>query len=230
MVACFDSMAEIPEFLKLHKEFHENIVEAWDDWTAEHNGDQTAQPGPSGAGGGRRHQGAAQTKADKAGGTGTGGQSSGGSAGGTSATGQRKREGGNINDKEGGKKPKQTKKNIELEKALVDATATKKVYSSAMSRAENLVTLIETSSEWAWARTAQSVGILRNMVNKVKASIGENPSMNRFILEDIKDLKRDVGAEALLGMATDFNKIKQPLDDIDSKQASLVAGHKTLKA
>ena len=214
----WDKMAEVPEFLKLHKEFHENMVEAWDSWAKEHNGEVDAGPGPSGARGRASPRGGAQQTSNNA-------NSSGGNT-----SGPKKRAASNTNEKQDTKKPKVSKKNQDLDRALADAVATKKVYSTAMSRAENLVTLIESSSEWGWARTTQSVGALRDMVNKVKFQIGENPSMSRFILEDVKDLRRDVGADALTVMATDFSKLKPSLDEIDSKQSSLVAGHKSLKA
>ena len=45
----------------------------------------------------------------------------------------KKREASNTNEKQDTKKPKVSKKNRDLDRALADAVATKKVYSTAMS-------------------------------------------------------------------------------------------------
>lgn len=222
----FDKMGEVAEFLKLNREFTEDMTEAWSLWTSEHDGDASAGPavGPSvGAQGGEQGVGTNPSgHNDKA------GSSKGQPEQGMKRT--REAEGGNTKlEKKDSKKGKQaSKKNQELERALAEAAQTKKLHSTAMSRAENLVTLIDASSEWGWARTPESLGALREMTLKLKGQISEDPEMSKFILEDIKDLRRDIGADALLAMASEFNKLKPILETIDAKQQSLVQGHKSL--
>ena len=52
--------------------------------------------------------------------------------------------------------------------------------------------------------------------------------MSQIILEDLKDLHREIGAETLLAMANEFNALRPALEAIDEKQSALRRGHKSM--
>ena len=52
--------------------------------------------------------------------------------------------------------------------------------------------------------------------------------MSQFILEDLKDLRREIGAETLLAMANEFNALRPALEAIHEKQSALRRGHKSM--
>ena len=61
------------------------------------------------------------------------------------------------------------------------------------------------------------------------AAQGEkNTAVSQFILEDLKDLRREIGAETLLAMANEFNALRPALEAIDEKQSALRRGHKSM--
>ena len=56
----------------------------------------------------------------------------------------------------------------------------------------------------------------------------KTPAVSQFILEDLKDLRREIGAETLLAMANEFNALRPALEAIDEKQSALRRGHKSM--
>ena len=50
----------------------------------------------------------------------------------------------------------------------------------------------------------------------------------QFLLEDLKDLKRQVGSESLLLIAQDFQALTPILESIEEKRVSLVKAHKSM--
>ena len=61
------------------------------------------------------------------------------------------------------------------------------------------------------------------------AAQGEKKTaVSQFILEDLKDLRREIGAETLLAMANEFNALRPALEAIDEKQSALRRGHKSM--
>ena len=59
-------------------------------------------------------------------------------------------------------------KNDALEKALAESIKVKKLHRDATAQAENVASQIDSSPEWAWARTQESVGALRALILQLK--------------------------------------------------------------
>ena len=112
------------------------------------------------------------------------------------------------------------KKNTSLDNALAEV---KKMHSEATSKAENLVTLIDSNPSWSWARTEEGIGVLRRLMAQVKEK--KSDAVSRFIL---RDLQRDVGPETLLHMATEFNEVRPALEGLIAKQKALMDAHKSM--
>lgn len=200
----YDVMAEVCEFLKLRKGYTEKMAEAWKTWEEEHSGAAT----------GSTSDGPQQT-----------GKNSGAKAGGNGGESLRaagNKRGSNVHTTPG----KKIKKDTELDKALAEASKVKKLHNEATSRAENIAALIDAASEWAWARTKEGVGTLRQLLLDLHSK--KSTAVNRFLLEDIKTLKKEVGAETLLVMALEFINLKSILESIDMKQSALQQAHKSM--
>ena len=60
------------------------------------------------------------------------------------------------------------KKNDALEKALAESIKVKKLHREASAQAENVASQIDSSPDWAWARTQESVGALRSLILELK--------------------------------------------------------------
>ena len=114
----------------------------------------------------------------------------------------------------------------ELELALIEAGKTKALYTSVVVRAENLVGQIDASATWAWARTPDSVGSLRTFISQIKDKV--TPSVARFVMEEIKMLETELGAETLLMTAKAFNSMKSDIVLLSDKVTSLIKAHNAL--
>ena len=133
-----------------------------------------------------------------------------------------------VDPESDGKTPKKGKSNLET--LLVDSAKVKVLYSRVMSKAENLVETITTADAWAWARTSDSIGKLEKLIKEVKTQVASNENIGRMVLEDLKDLKADMGEKTLEAAATALNLLKPGRESIDQKQSSLVKAHKTMKS
>ena len=204
----YDSMGEVVEYLKLRKGFTERMQEAWTLWEEEQacNTD----------GGGTRASGTRDSQASSS------GMRRSASSEGVVASG--KRAAGEETPKAGKAGKKQ--KNDALEKALAESIKVKKLHREATAQAENVASQIDSSPDWAWARTQESVGALRALILQLKEQ--KTPAVSQFILEDLKDLRREIGAETLLAMANEFNALRPALEAIDEKQSALRRGHKSM--
>jgi len=204
----FNKMGEVMEYLKLSVSFTERMSEAWSLWEEENSGSGDATAGKPDV-----RKSPANPKSSASCST---------PGAGNDSTGGRKRAGCG----DGGSAQKKPKKNECLEKALAVAVKVKKLHTEATSRAENIVGLIDTCSDWAWARTQDAVGTLRDLIMQMKAK--RSTAVNRFILEDIKVLRREIGGDYLLAMANEFIALKPSLEAIDAKQIALLSAHKSM--
>ena len=93
-------------------------------------------------------------------------------------------------------------------------------------RAENLVGQIDVAAEWAWARTQDSVGSLREIIASIKSKI--TPGVSRFVMEEIRDIKSELGSETLASTAKEFVALKPTLEKLDQKLNALIKAHKAM--
>ena len=110
---------------------------------------------------------------------------------------------------------------------MAEAGKTKGLYTSVVVRAENLVEQTDTMAPWAWARTQDSVGRLRELVGAVKKQV--TPGVSRFVMEEIRTLKTELGEETLLATAKLFNSLKPDLETLSDKVSSVIKAHHTLR-
>ena len=106
---------------------------------------------------------------------------------------------------------------------MAEAGKTKVLYTSVDVRAENLVEQIDTMAPWAWARTQDSVGRLRELVGAVKTQV--TPGVSRFVMEEIRTLKTELGEETLLATAKLLNSLKPDLETLGDKVSSVIKAH-----
>ena len=111
---------------------------------------------------------------------------------------------------------------------MAEAGKTKGLYTSVVVRAENLVEQIDTMAPWAWARTQDSVGRLRELVGAVKNQVLP-PGVSRFVMEEIRTLKTELGEETLLATAKLLNSLKPDLETLSDKVSSVIKAHHTLR-
>jgi hypothetical protein len=212
-----DPLAEVTEFLKLSKGFEETMMEAWRLCEKEHSTEKLPSPDvqkpnpdclstPS-----RLH--ATGDKAETI------------TASPDGVEGKRKRGQPDTRDEAGAK---HAKTKTELELALTEAGKTKALYLQAMPKAEQVVHSINKDANWCWARSEQSLGQLEQMMSTICDKM--TPLVNRFVLEDIKQLKHEIGNDTLLLAAAEFNGLSALLAKIDKKQSSLVKAHKVMNA
>ena len=233
----YDGMAELPLFLKLEIGFQERMGECWRMWEQESSG-PGASALPWHATGGRNQSNSGSGNPGKSSGNGAGNAGAGAGAGdGThgdtphSKATSKKRVAeagaGTHGSTTNHKTPKKADKvDDTLKKALTAASDAKNLYSQAVSCAENLVDIIDSTSSWAWARTPQSIGVLRQLISDLKLKMTDKAK--QFLLEDLKDLKRQVGSESLLLIAQDFQALTPILESIEEKRVSLVKAHKSM--
>ena len=143
----------------------------------------------------------------------------------TKAGGKRIRQ--ESNTQSPGKAQPDKKKKAEITAVLTEAVKVKQLYTKAVVRGESLAGQIDTAEAWAWARTDQSVGQVRKMLADIKSQI--DPGISRVLMEDMKDLKADMGEQTLLEVAKSFNKLKPDLETLDLKLNSLFKAHKTMQ-
>ena len=70
------------------------------------------------------------------------------------------------------------------------------------------------------------IGVLRQLISDLKLKMTDKAK--QFLLEDLKDLKRQVGSESLLLIAQDFQALTPILESIEEKRVSLVKAHKSM--
>ena len=229
----YDSMGEVVEYLKLRKGFSETMSEAWSLWEKQCGSSIDAGDNADSAGGNGGGMSSISTRLSKS--------SASSSVAGSNQTetpipGRGKRTGAETPTPGMGKRNgaeddcakvvKKVKRNTALDNALAEATKVKKMHSEATSKAENLVTLIDSNPSWSWARTEEGIGVLRRLMAQVKEK--KSDAVSRFVLEEIRDLRRDVGPETLLHMATEFNEVRPALEAVIAKQKALMDAHKSM--
>ena len=196
----WDDMDEITLYLKLNMGFHEKMAECWKQCEESFSKEPTCDANPKAA---SKAKAAQPPKRSSSGGSGGGGGGGGGS-------GHNKKQ----------KKP--------LEVLMTEATKTKAMYSRVMSKAENLVQSIKESETWAWARSDACLGEMEQLIKSVKDQVSANENLGRMVLEDLKDLRADMGIETLEATVTSFNALQPDLDALHNKQDGLVKAHKSM--
>jgi hypothetical protein len=118
------------------------------------------------------------------------------------------------------------KKKSKLDETMVSVRKVKDKYNATFSSARKLCDIIEHQAAWKWARTEESLGQLKRALASAEDFLDED--LQRFILEDGKDLKNNLGADTLLKTAVRFLSLDGKLDTIQAKKAKLLASHKIL--
>jgi hypothetical protein len=120
------------------------------------------------------------------------------------------------------------KKKTKLDEAIILAVAVKKKYLALNSSATSLENLIQVDSKWMWARTSSAVGQLQDAKASCEKALDEG-GIRRFVFEEFKDIKIEVGADTLLILTDRFNKMKPKVDHMEMVIKKLLEAHKSLK-
>jgi hypothetical protein len=120
------------------------------------------------------------------------------------------------------------KKKTKLDEAIAVAVAVKKKYLALNSSATSLENLIQVDSKWEWARTSSAVGQLQAARASCEKALDDG-DIRRFVLEEFKNIKIEVGADTLLVLTERFNKLKPKVDNMEMIIEKLLGAHKSLK-
>jgi hypothetical protein len=120
------------------------------------------------------------------------------------------------------------KKKTKLDEAIILAVAVKKKYLALNSSATSLENLIQVDSKWMWARTSSAVGQLQDAKASCEKALDEG-GIRRFVFEEFKDIKIEVGADTLLILTDRFNMMKPKVDHMEMVIKKLLDAHKSLK-
>ena len=190
-------MTERWEFLYIRRQHIEVYSEAWQLYTAyeaevasKHAGSADATPGSGQGRGGEVDTGAGQKNKKRK------------SAGASSIT--------QPKPSTGEQEPKKKKvEKSELDKKLALAMKTAGDYQVMKSSATELLQAIDSTAAWDWARNEGNRGVLKSTVEALTAGVTEE--LRVVLIHTAAELKRDMGADSLLVLATTFCDTMIPL-------------------
>ena len=87
---------------------------------------------------------------------------------------------------------------------------------------------LDVDESWAWARSHSTNGKLKADVVALEALL--DSETRKFILDDVKTLKVEIGAETLLLASQRFNDLSKKTQALWNQQKGLMLAHKTLNA
>ena len=120
------------------------------------------------------------------------------------------------------------KKKSKLDEAIIVAVAVKKKYLALNSSATSLENLIQVDPKWTWARTSSVVGQLQDAKASCEKLLDDG-DLRRFVFEELKNLKIELGADTLLLLTERFNMMKPKVDNMEMVIKKLLDAHKSLK-
>jgi hypothetical protein len=120
------------------------------------------------------------------------------------------------------------KKRNKLDESLAESTKVKSLWLQAMNSSKSLLDLINVDEAWAWARSASTNGKLKADIASLEAHL--DSETRKFILDDVKTLKVEIGAETLLLASQRFNDLRKQTQALWNQQKGLMIAHKTLQA
>jgi hypothetical protein len=120
------------------------------------------------------------------------------------------------------------KKKSKLDEAILVAVAVKKKYLALNSSATSLENLIQVDPKWMWARTSSVVGQLQAAKASCEKALDDG-DIRRFVFEEFKNIKIEVGADTLLVLTERFNMMKPKVDNMEMVIKKLLDAHKSLK-
>jgi hypothetical protein len=120
------------------------------------------------------------------------------------------------------------KKRSKLDEAIVLAVAVKKKYLALHSSATSLENEIQNDGKWMWARTNSAVGQLVEAKSACEKLLDDG-DIRRFVFEEFKTLRIELGADTLLLMIERFNMLKPKVDHMDAVIKKLLDAHKNFK-
>jgi hypothetical protein len=120
------------------------------------------------------------------------------------------------------------KKRNKLDESLAESTKVKSLWLQAMNSSKSLLDLINVDDSWAWARSPSTNGKLNADIASLEALL--DSETRKFILDDVKTLKVEIGAETLLLASQRFNDLRKKTQLLLNQQKGLMLAHKTLNA
>ena len=120
------------------------------------------------------------------------------------------------------------KKKSKLDEAILVAVAVKKKYLALNSSATSLENLIQVDPKWTWARTSSVVGQLQDAKASCEKLLDDG-DLRRFVFEEFKNIKIEVGADTLLLLAERFNVMKPKVEHMEMVIKKLLGARKSLK-